>query len=45
MSGSVAAVSWYQSKVGRGLRPSPLKLPVIAAKLTLSGAIQVIQLK
>lgn len=35
----------FQSKVGHGLRPRPLNVPVINASLTLLGAIHVVQLK
>ena len=35
----------FQSKVGKGLKPSPLFIPVTVERLTLFGASQLIQLK
>lgn len=42
-SGSPEKTTTFQSKVGRGLSPRPLTEPVTAARMMLSGAIQVIQ--
>jgi hypothetical protein len=39
------AVRLLKSKVGMGLRPRPLTPPTMLFRLTLSGAIQLIQLK
>lgn len=45
MRGSTQKTKRFQSKVGKGLRPRPCSLPVMMLRLTLSGSIQVIQLK
>lgn len=40
--GSKSAITVFQSKVGRGLKPKPEFCPVMVASMTELGAIQVI---
>lgn len=45
MANGVLVLKMFQSNVEMGFKPRPETLPVITARLKLSGFIQVIQLK